>query len=504
MREIDKFLPCFSALVRMEIESGRYNILLIVWDTVRADFTTPYQTDINTTPTLANFAEEGLLFENAYSASNWTGTSHGALFSGQYPTQSGVIGVDNQNLPADRSTLLEIVHEQGYRTFFGASNSHLRSEYGYGRGADTYLNPSVPSVKEGHKHLNQILMDSTVRASMRQQLFAGRDNQAKYTARRFLEFIKNKESATPWFGFLNFLTAHHPYDPPRPYKRYFDRDLSRPRSNWQDYFGIGEETHDEFSIERLTTLSEKYPVFADEFSPIPGEWSTIRSWYAGAIRYLDDLTAALRDRLQVENEWNDTVIIITSDHGEYFGECGLEKHNFGLDDPVVKIPMVFRIPPSLQNEIQDDGSPLVSLIDLYPTICHIAGGEPPAGTTGVDLLSQPLASDTDRFICSEVAKKPTDAIERRHEGFTDHPKNQGRQAIRTVDGVIEFVQNGETHTWGWNSDLSNIDRDMSRSDLIEDYQESRDIELGSLPEDIGVHPIYGNEQRERLKHLGYL
>lgn len=482
---------------------GRPNILLLVWDAVRADFTTPYRTNINTTPTLSEIAQNGIKYNGAFAPSNWTGTSHGALFTGQYPSQSGVVGLNNQTLPKHRPTLVELLKNQGYRTYFRSSGTHLRENLGYKRGVDEYdiTWPRVNNITNP-KWYYKLLIDSSFRSLVRQRAFSGSDSGISYHLGKFSDFTSLDDQ--PWFAFMNLNVAHNPYNPPRPYKGYFDPDISRPSQEWIEHYGLGEQSHDSCSMERLERLSFDYPVLAGEFIPHEAEWATIRSWYSGAIRYLDDQLHWIRERLQAANEWKNTFVIVTSDHGEYFGEYGLEKHNFALYDPVTHIPMVFHIPENLEGGISQAQPPVVSLIDLYPTIASVAGADLPSATPGIDLLSKSVSRDMDRLVCSEVAIKATDAIENRHPEFDNHPENKSIQSIRTEDGVVHFGSDLEEQTMAWTDTPPNTSRQIEEPKLIERFKQAKESVLGDLPNKPGRHPVLDDDHREKLKSLGYI
>jgi len=158
---------------------NRPNVVLVVLDAVRADRTSVYGSGRPTTPNMEAIAENGVIYEHAFANSNWTGTSHGALFTGRLPSDSGVHGA-TQDLPDDVRTLPERLSAAGYRTFAMSAGAHIRAERGYDRGIDTFK--ETYQIAPNRRFLRSLLTDSALRRQALYSATAGPDGDGVYLA----------------------------------------------------------------------------------------------------------------------------------------------------------------------------------------------------------------------------------------------------------------------------------------------------------------------------------
>ncbi|MFQ5665226.1 MAG: sulfatase [Candidatus Binatia bacterium] len=301
---------------------GAPNVVVIVVDTLRADHLSSYGYARATSPNLDRIAREGVVFENACSTSSYTLPSHASLLTGRYPYEHGVGWAAPRALFHSRyPTLGEVLRSRGYRTAAFSANLFwfTRSE-GFGRGFihfDDYFG-SVADM--AGRTLYGRAADKLVLPRLGFDDILGRKRAADVN-RAALRWI-GRDADTPFFVFLNYLDTHDPYLPPQPYRRKFSR--------WQKPGGVL-NVHRGRGHPRLTR------------DQLQGEIDA----YDGAIAYVDDQIAQLLAALQERGLADNTLLVITSDHGEAFGEHGMLLHDNSLYREVIHVPLVFRWPGHL-------------------------------------------------------------------------------------------------------------------------------------------------------------
>jgi arylsulfatase A-like enzyme len=162
----------------------------------------------------------------------------------------------------------------------------------------------------------------------------------------------------PLFAFVNLIEPHSPYDE-GPYLRDFDRHPSKGRASnrWRAFFtGATSFTREDF--EHLVDR------------------------YDGEVRYADEVAGALVDLVRERGLFEETLLVVTSDHGENFGEHGLVDHCFNLYEETTRVPLLIRYPRAFPARLRDDP---VQLVDLAPTLLAVAGVPPIEGMQGLDL-----------------------------------------------------------------------------------------------------------------------
>lgn len=321
------------------------NVLLIVLDTVRADAMTPYGAERDTTPNLNRLAARGVVFEQARSTAPWTLPSHASLFTGRWPFEmSAEVG---RPLDSTFPTLAERLSERGYATGgFVANLENCNSWYGLARGfqhyEDYYENAVVSPLETlrcsrlGRAAATSKLGWSLIKAVAKPESYRYRKSAAMIN-RDALAWL-SKQGERPYFLFLNYFDVHDPYVPPAG----ADRKFSAAR------------TGEELSPEEV-----------------------VRDAYDDCLAYLDDQVGRLLDELETRGKLENTLIVVTSDHGEAFGEHGLNGHGVSLYRPETHIPLIVVHPESAPAG-RRVGHP-VSLRDVPPTVLDLvgAGGDSP-------------------------------------------------------------------------------------------------------------------------------
>ena len=322
--------------------AGRPNVLLVVIDTARADRFSFDGYARQTSPEIATLASEGTIYEQAYTPAPWTLPAHASLFTGLFPSSHGADS-GHLRLEGEFRTLAEIFHDAGYRTLGYAANPWVGRQYGLDQGFDTY---------------EEIWKD--VRG---QQEDAG---AGELNARlvRFLEWRAENRVAReqPFFIFVNYLEPHLPYNPPEPARsRFLSPGTDRAAVERLRHFRHPDEVRYVLGLGGLKA----------------GDTRILSDLYDGEISYVDERVGDLAGFLRRRGLLDETVLVITSDHGEAIGDHGFLDHKMNVFDELLRIPLVVRFPAAVQagQRIREP----VMLQDLFPTLLGLAGIPPEGG-----------------------------------------------------------------------------------------------------------------------------
>lgn len=302
------------------------NVLLIILDTVRAKSLSLYGRERQTSPWLEEFGKGSVVFDLAVAPAPWTLPSHASMFTGRHPFLLST-GFET---PLDDSypTLAEELGRHGYATAgFVANLLYTSRGTGLARGFDHYedypvsLGQAVLSTSWGRR-----LADwSWLRNRIGCHELLNRKPAATVLA-EFLTWLDTAERR-PFFAFINLFDAHEPYMPPAPFDRLFHAPGDR-----------GPLRH----VVSLTAGSEAIR---------PRKWAMTEedreldlALYEGGIAYMDDQLRGLFAELERRGVLDRTVVILTSDHGEQFGEHGLYRHINSVYTPLLHVPLVIRVP----------------------------------------------------------------------------------------------------------------------------------------------------------------
>jgi arylsulfatase A-like enzyme len=386
-------------------------VLLIVMDAVRPDHLSCYGYHRSTSPFLDDLAARGIICDQAFTTAPWTPPAHASLFTGTYPSKHGVDVGENLSLAEDNVTLAKILAARGYRTFAILPDGHLSGRRGFQQGFQESVELfRLPRLKWDWAHLKSVARNALLGRDKRSYL-------ANCLIKRWL--ARQVESGAPFFVFVNYKTAHNRYQPPAPFRRRFEIP---PRPD-QD-------------LEKLRYFSKNggYPYMAGGVPMSEADFEVVKSWYDGAIACIDARVADLVRCLKRLRMYDDTLIVITADHGENFGDHGLAYHVFCLYDSLIRVPLIFHFPAGLRAP-QRVGQ-LVSLTDVLPTILEVVGiGDADYGETqGTSLLP----FDGRRYHDHIFAEfdRPTwmlKSLATRFPGRDFSPFNRGLQCVRTLD-----------------------------------------------------------------------
>jgi arylsulfatase A-like enzyme len=325
------------------ISSSRPNVLLVIVDTLRADHLRAYGYQRDTSPNIDLLARQGTLFDTAISASSWTLPSHATMMTGVYPDMHGVDSTKRQLAP-HFLTLPWRLRQAGYRTAaFSANTFFFTRRYGLGQGflhfGDFFQSPAdaldqLALVSNAYDEINRL--------GWRKNLL-GRQT-AEDINRVALAWMLS-DPRRPFFVALNYLDAHDPYLPPEPY-----RDMFSQHKNPGGRINIG--------VNLLPHLS-------------PAELHEEMDAYDGGIRYDDAQIGRLLAALDQHGLLQNTLVIITGDHGEAFGEHGLITHANALYFPLIHVPLIFLWPGHVPAGVRVEQP--VSTRDIGATVLALTG-----------------------------------------------------------------------------------------------------------------------------------
>ena len=300
---------------------GAPNVLLIILDTVRAANLSLYGYGRETTPNLKTFATGGVRFDQAFSAAPWTLPSHASLVTGRWPhelTADWVTPLDGQY-----PTLAEFFTRHGYLTGgFVANVGYVAREFGMARGFSHYQDYPIT--------VATILQSSSIgrkidRSQQLRKLVRSDQHMVRVPAPTIngglLDWL-DENGKRPFFAMLNYYDAHGPYLPPAPYDRMFD-----PKGRPNNYSALHR--------------------YLSRPSPTPPAAAMIEremAQYDGALAYLDHELGDLFRELERRGMLNNTIVIVTADHGEEFGEHGVFDHGNSLYRPAVHVPLLIVAP----------------------------------------------------------------------------------------------------------------------------------------------------------------
>ncbi|MBK7349661.1 MAG: sulfatase-like hydrolase/transferase [Gemmatimonadetes bacterium] len=378
--------------------SGRGpNVLLIIWDTVRAESLSLYGYARPTTPETLRRAASGVTFEQAMSTAPWTLGSHAGMFTGLY-TQDLSVGWRTP-LRTSAPTLAGELASRGYRTGGFVANLVAASrESGLARGFGRYEDfPFTVGTAVRSTLLGQRL--DRWRPFFRGGMRIYEPLRAAAITDNFLAWEGRGEG--PWFAFLNYFDAHDPYYPPPGYRARFNGPVK---------------------------LIDKYD---------------------GAIALLDQELARLLDTLAARGVLDSTIVILTSDHGELFGEHGLHQHGNSLYSQVLHVPLVIwapgRVPAGRRIPRE------VSLRDLPATVFDLAYPGEPHPFPGATLARawRDSATPPDTILAGVPKGVNTPATEPVTRGNMSAVLSGGLHYIVNGDGALELFDRradpSETH-----------------------------------------------------------
>jgi len=353
-----------NRVITEQIVSGKkHNVIFILLDALRADHLGCYGYNKDTTPNIDRLAAEGVIFDQAFSQSSHTLESVPSYMTSNYPSTHNV-RTHTSALPDKLLTLPEIFHSSGYATSIISANPYVSPAYGYHRGVDDFywLEGNIIKINktvlgyflQNAKRISLLKSISSSSLKLGKLFYSSQDvltsgDPAALTAKA-MDWIKDNRD-TPFFLYLHYDGAHNPYL--SPYGKIFDPGYNKnPVVNFPEGLGM-------------------FLPFVKGKPLPPRKTRNMIAQYDGQIFFHDKHLGELFLSLKKWGLNKNTLIVITSDHGEEFYEHQGWGHGQSLYDELIHVPLIIYgegLIPSGQRI-----SSLVELVDIFPTLLQLCG-----------------------------------------------------------------------------------------------------------------------------------
>lgn len=355
--------PLPAADAAKDFRLSRGNLILISLDTCRADHMSLYGYPRPTTPALERLAKDAVVFETAVSGAYSTAPSHMTLLTGWPASVHGVIGTNLDGPAADYvmltqtasaekfATLAERLRQRGYSTAAFTGGAGVSREAGLDRGFELFLEPP----------------DSGV----------GGYSLAPIDVSKALGWLRTaRERDRPYFLFLHTYLLHAPYIPPEPYASRFDPGYEGPILRREDFVRANT---------RGAEIARQFWRAVDLKNPGEAAIRRLEALYDGEIAQMDDILAGLFEEFDRMGLREDTVIVLTSDHGEQFFEHGDFEHRAPVPwEQLIRVPLLVFFPRTAGRGFRVAG--VAGAVDVLPTLLDALGLPADAGLPGRSLL----------------------------------------------------------------------------------------------------------------------
>jgi arylsulfatase A-like enzyme len=481
-----------------------YNTIILIFDTLRPDYLGCYGRGLDT-PAFEAAADQGVVFEAAFGTAPGTPVSHASLYSGQYPSEHGVTG-QYIDVPESVPVLAEWFRDAGYETFGITGPSKMGSDWGYDRGFDELFEPyyDLPD-PTSWRSLARSLTDRRFGRHFARQLTRGGREKTRFK----FELLRDRIASSldrPFLAVSNFTTVHAPYDPPRPYKQRLTPGYSRPPLFLLEYLldDHGAVEDEDIRLDRVVNVQTGDGIgryIADPSYLNEKEVQLARTWYAAAVSYLDDELARFMRFYRRELQ-DDTVLILTADHGEQLGEHGLWEHSHRCHDETLQVPLVVIGPDVPAGERRSD---LASHVDIFDTLCDLCGVTPPAETSGHSLFGDRRRE----AVYMEYGERDRAAFAETGQGHHLGPERlselcAGRKAVRTDDYRYELTSDGTEQLFRLPEQVEVTGRSAVRRRLRRDLLSTLGETFGHWPEGDPDDLEMNGQVRANLRRLGYI
>ncbi len=453
----------------------RPNIILLVLDCVRFDGLHRFGNPRTVTPTLDRLAENSRRYTQARSAAIWTLPSHASMFTGLHPRQHGV-NVETRWLDERIPTMAQLLQRAGYQTAAFSTNAWVGPHFGLDRGFEHFaaLWRIIPSMGRARFPW----WEKALRKGLLERSDKGARKLNKYVRKWWR---KERDENRPFFIFGLYLDAHLPYRPPKGYaERLLDAEaLRRARAANQDAWAY----------------------MADEVSMTPEDFAGLRALYDAEIAYVDDMIADLLAFLDSVGALQNTLIAVTSDHGENIGDHGLMDHQYCVCDTLARVPLIIHYPQAFA---PGDNDAPVQHTDLLPTFLHLAEAAPAIPLPGHNLLTA-----NPEFQITQYTAPHQHRFARRHPHFDPASKGYDRTYDAITRDGYKLIRSNQNDVW-----LYHLADDPGEMMDLAGRQPHRVAELSAaldawLQEHppvarAGAAPELDEDLQKHLRGLGYL
>ena len=479
------------------------NVLLVVLDSVRAKNASLYGHGRETTPFLSQFAERATVYTQARASGARSITGHASLFTGREVEEHGLTSADNRLRSG--STVFETLQEQGYETAVFSENVWITDvDVGLRNGFDTVVGPqNVPFTdaldarrfvaEEGRGNYGDFLRASLDDERPLRSLANGAvikltsDYPWLYPFEnsppgdvyldRFLDWQADRDG--PWGACINLMDAHSPYEPKAEHNRWGD--------------------------EELLSVQEHAPNIWELFSRSESWWkrSVTESLYDGAIRQLDDQLKRLVETLSARGELDETLLVITSDHGEGFGEPSRVRpndcifgHNTALHESILHVPLVVRFPGEGTGRRMDQ---LASTAEFTSVVEAALDGE----ATPESFLAQSSFATSYGLLVDEQLRSRAERYQDLEtlEGFSDRLRAVYEDDGGTIQKHLAWGDRRAITVRIHDAQTAYVEAEIDPSEVDARFDTLGDASL--VEEAAGIDSV-DQATQQRLKDLGYM
>ena len=472
----------------------RPNIIIICWDTVRADRLGLYGCALPTTPFVDQWAAEARVFDDCRSVANCTVPAHASWFTGFMPGEHGRSNND-PHLDSRFETLAERLLGAGYETYMFSANPHIVKANNFDQGFDAVEHPWDEKYRQA---AIEIARSKTyggdgsrprLRAA-RQGKVPPRDIKDSGTLPRrgLTEWLTKKSGDKPFFAFINVMEAHLPCAPAAAYLERIAAAAGTPVDA-----GVGFPWADVWCY----TLGER------DLTDAQLSWARLK--YAASVAELDALFEDFLEALEKAGHLENTVVILTSDHGELLGEHHLLDHQYSLHEPLIRVPLVVHGPGRFTPG--RDTRPVTNA-DIFPTVLELAGVDAPAETS--DKAASLLCAPEKRVRVAECPAYPThwfSLVKNLYPAFDPRPYARTLRAVYKDDFKLIAGSDKRFELFDLASDPEELhDLSAAKQDVVDEMRDALLRWTGSFDRvnfGPGPHPEMSPEERRRLEALGY-
>ena len=365
------------------------NVVFIMCDQLRLDALGLYGNDICKTPNIDALFKRGTVFDNMFATTPVCAPNRGAIATGKWPRINGLV-CNGYILPETETTMMDVFRRNGYITY-GVGKMHFGPQWELemddnGKGAIDPQPASLPwhgfdhcLITEDHRvgpyadylserglstwkdvHSFSYGKQHIVQTSP----YPEKDHQTTWITDRTLDFIRQHNRSNPFFMWVSYVDPHHPFNPPAPYDTMYDpKDIPAP------VYREGE--HDNrpcMFMEKFKGMISNHEqcdlsAFSDQ------DWQKIIAYYYGMISLIDKNIGRIVSHLKATGQFDNTIFVFTTDHGEILGDHHLLFKNFPFDC-VTRVPFMVRSPG---DTTQRRESALCRSLDIMPTMIDLAG-----------------------------------------------------------------------------------------------------------------------------------
>lgn len=475
----EHYRPTRDQLMKLD---GKPNIIWIVLDTARRDVLSCYDRQRQTTPNIDAFSKEGVLFTNFISTAPWTLPSHASMFTGMYSSMHGSHYSDDEvwgkPLVQENLTTAEILRDIGFNTgAFIANYGGLHQKHQLDQGFNLYYCQTT----HFQNSFWGLLLEHTHKMSLIQKIGILKLNFSKLSSEindRVLPWL-DKNKTNPFLLFINYMEPHV--------------GISHLPGRYDSLYGFNWDKWEKYA----PTEGDIVEIIHNRKQISPEALQIQLDWVECKLSFMDYHIGLLLDRLKRLELYDNSLIIIASDHGDLYGEHNSYSHSDDLYNELIHVPLIIKYPDKLNRRGASDD--YIQTVDLMPEVLSVLGLPIPGNIQG-----QPI-NDVNHKIIAELFRCK----------YRPMAQNYPEKYHRDLKALIATDKYKYIQSSNANSELYDLANDpYERQNIITTSREkasSMDTQLENWSR--SIKPILSDEKQspqmdkallEKLKALGYI